>query len=280
VTSAATKQQFAMSVGFCDRCIAQTTSETPGNIHSVNGIGTMLSASRWYSKEADRCSQCGSVVQIKWISFGVGLKPLGTYRVLYVKKGVSGFTASRFFARRLANDPFNFSAMQAGVSATAQPPAQSQSAETGQLNRAQSAAINPSVLASFPARVAALLLDVVISGLLCAPLMALVEAGSRRASAPADIVMSSSLGLMFLVQLFYFAGLESSTGQATWGKRLLHLKVCNVQMQKITFARAMGRYCLKFLSGAIYGIGFLIALFTKQKQALHDLACGTLVING
>lgn len=88
--------------GFCRKCLAETTDESTGNVTSFNGIGTTLMGTRWRAKGLDPCGACGSVVQTKWATFGIGFKPLGTYRVIYTKKGL---TTSRFFARRLRNDP-------------------------------------------------------------------------------------------------------------------------------------------------------------------------------
>jgi hypothetical protein len=62
----------------------------------------MLMGTRWRAKGLHPCATCGSVVQTKWLTFGVSLKPLGTYRVIYTKRGLS---TSRFFSRRLRSDP-------------------------------------------------------------------------------------------------------------------------------------------------------------------------------
>lgn len=88
--------------GFCAKCLAETTSETPGNMTTFNGIGTALMGTRWRARGLAECPACGSVVQTKWFTFGFGVKPLGTYRVIYTKKGL---TTSRLFARRLRDDP-------------------------------------------------------------------------------------------------------------------------------------------------------------------------------
>jgi uncharacterized RDD family membrane protein YckC len=47
---------------------------------------------------------------------------------------------------------------------------------------------------------------------------------------------------------------------------------------RISFARASGRFFGKILSGMILGIGFLMAGFTQRKQALHDILAGCLVL--
>ena len=47
---------------------------------------------------------------------------------------------------------------------------------------------------------------------------------------------------------------------------------------RIGFGRATGRYFGKVVSTAIFGIGFIMAAFTQQKQALHDIMAGCLVV--
>jgi uncharacterized RDD family membrane protein YckC len=84
------------------------------------------------------------------------------------------------------------------------------------------------------------------------------------------------LGLM--ASWIYFAALESSAWQATLGKKALGLKVTDLAGNRITFARASGRFFGKILSGMILFIGFLMAGFTERKQALHDILAGCLVL--
>jgi uncharacterized RDD family membrane protein YckC len=48
---------------------------------------------------------------------------------------------------------------------------------------------------------------------------------------------------------------------------------------RISFGRATGRYFGKILSGLTFTIGYIMAGFTQQKQALHDMIAGCLVIN-
>jgi uncharacterized RDD family membrane protein YckC len=78
----------------------------------------------------------------------------------------------------------------------------------------------------------------------------------------------------------YFALCESSTWQATVGKLALGIRVTDLQGNRISFPRALGRYPAKFLSYIILFIGFLMVAWTQRKQGLHDLICGTLVLNG
>lgn len=88
--------------------------------------------------------------------------------------------------------------------------------------------------------------------------------------------------LSFLAQMvmywLYTALLESSTMQATLGKKMFGTKVTDLNGERISFARASGRYFGMFLSALILGIGFLLAAFTAKKQALHDMLAGCLVV--
>ncbi len=82
----------------------------------------------------------------------------------------------------------------------------------------------------------------------------------------------------FLIFWLYFTKMESSKRQATYGKKWLGLKVTDMNGQRISFGRANKRFWAKFLSGLILNIGFMMAGFTAQKQALHDMIAKTLVL--
>jgi uncharacterized RDD family membrane protein YckC len=93
-----------------------------------------------------------------------------------------------------------------------------------------------------------------------------------------EIVILYSL-LKLAVVFPYFTLLESCRLQATLGKVLCGIKVTDLSGQRISFLRATCRFFARILSGQILLIGYLMAAFTKRKQALHDLIAGTLVIN-
>jgi uncharacterized RDD family membrane protein YckC len=86
------------------------------------------------------------------------------------------------------------------------------------------------------------------------------------------------LMVSFVGQWLYFALMESSSWQATLGKKALGLAVTDMSGHRVTFARASGRYFGKIVSGLTLFIGFIMAGFTVRKQALHDLMAGTLVL--
>lgn len=82
-----------------------------------------------------------------------------------------------------------------------------------------------------------------------------------------------------IVGWLYYAFFESSQYQATPGKMALQIKVTDMSGNRVSFARATGRYFGKFLSGLILMIGYIMAGFTEKKQALHDILAGCLVVN-
>lgn len=94
-----------------------------------------------------------------------------------------------------------------------------------------------------------------------------------------DPFITSLILIIYLgVPWLYHALLESSEKQATLGKMALGLKVVDMYGDRITFARATGRYFAKIISALTIGIGYIMAGFTNRKQALHDMIASTLVV--
>ena len=85
--------------------------------------------------------------------------------------------------------------------------------------------------------------------------------------------------LIGIVGIFvYFAYFESSESQATVGKMALGIQVTDVNGQRVSFGKALGRNLGKIISALIIYIGYIMAAFTEKKQALHDIMAGTLVV--
>ena len=86
-----------------------------------------------------------------------------------------------------------------------------------------------------------------------------------------------SMILSFFLQWLYYAGMESSPLKATLGKWAVGAYVTDLDGGRISFAKATGRYFGKIISGLILGIGYLMAGFSNDKQALHDQMAGCFV---
>ena len=102
---------------------------------------------------------------------------------------------------------------------------------------------------------------------------------------------AAALGVTFFVGIFffvillivgkwlYYACCESSSWQATPGKKVLNLVVTDLNGTRVTFGRATGRFFAKMVSNLIpLGIGYILAGLTDKKQALHDMIASTLVL--
>jgi len=93
-------------------------------------------------------------------------------------------------------------------------------------------------------------------------------------------IVGAYFALIFLILIaewLYFALMESKKG-ATLGKMAMSLRVTDLQGNPISFGRATGRYFGKILSGLILCVGYMMAGWTQQKQALHDILAGSLVV--
>ena len=134
-------------------------------------------------------------------------------------------------------------------------------------------------------RFVAAIIDGVIVQAVVLPLSLLVGGVTGFAGAMSGI---QSTGLQFMGGVFgfvigvagswlYEALMESSSRQATLGKMIFQMKVTDLSGNRISFARATGRYFAKWLSGLTLFIGYIIAGFTERKQTLHDMVAGTLV---
>ena len=92
------------------------------------------------------------------------------------------------------------------------------------------------------------------------------------------IIVFSTLAIIPVVKLIYHIIMESSAKQGTYGKQILHIKVCDMQGERISIGKAIFRNCAKLLSVLTLFIGYLFSFFNRQQQCLHDMVAKTLVI--
>ncbi len=89
------------------------------------------------------------------------------------------------------------------------------------------------------------------------------------------LIATVSLAVTWL----YHALMESSEWQATVGKKALGLVVTDMAGRRVSFWRATGRHFGKIVTNMIpLFIGYIMAGFTAQKQALHDMIAGCLIL--
>ncbi len=135
---------------------------------------------------------------------------------------------------------------------------------------------NSKVYAGFLVRLTAYMIDSIIIGMIGFSIEFFLEIASVVGSFQTPELLPTFI--TSIISLLYFAGLESSTNQATFGKMFLGIKVIDQTGNQISFARAAVRYFSKILSDITFCIGYIMIIFTNKKQALHDMIANTYVI--
>jgi uncharacterized RDD family membrane protein YckC len=131
------------------------------------------------------------------------------------------------------------------------------------------------VYAGFWLRAAAIMLDMII---VAVPAIALALLAQLAVPSSRWPDFEPLVGLMMHAGVWlYFAMMESSRWQGTVGKRGFGVKVTDMSGERIGFGRATGRHFGKYLSNILL-VGFIMAGLTRQKQALHDIISGCLVL--
>ncbi len=143
--------------------------------------------------------------------------------------------------------------------------------------------------AGFWKRTAAYLVDGIIYGIISSILgqiigfvlgvtMGISSSGTNKPSVSVLLIgVGIALCVQFVCYLAYFVWPESSSWQATIGKKIFGLKVTDLNGQRISFWRSLGRNLGMIISSIILGIGYLMCIWTDKKQCLHDSMAGCLV---
>jgi len=154
--------------------------------------------------------------------------------------------------------------------------------------------VRPVAYAGFWLRFIAIIIDGILIAIVSTPFRIAIFAmmgmrgvgmfGPRMGEDPAAMLatffpmLMISVAISGVINWLYFAFCESSSWQGTLGKKALGLQVTDLEGNRISFARASGRFFAKIISGMILMIGYIMAGFTERKQALHDIIAGCLVI--
>ena len=125
--------------------------------------------------------------------------------------------------------------------------------------------------AGFIRRAAAATLD----SLILSVIQLIVDVALAIGGFPKPLISLVNLVLL----LFYYVYMESSSWQATLGKRIVGIKVTDLQGQRISFWRSLGRrLAMIFINPFTLGIGYLMCIWTEKRQCLHDMIAGCLVV--
>jgi len=88
----------------------------------------------------------------------------------------------------------------------------------------------------------------------------------------------AGIPLIPLAKFIYSSVAEASEKQATWGKRLMNIKVTDLMGNPIKIDVSFGRNAAKALSVAPVFFGYLYSFLNKKQQCFHDIIANTLVI--
>lgn len=95
----------------------------------------------------------------------------------------------------------------------------------------------------------------------------------------ASFAWPGSIGLGILLQLCYYPIFESSKLNATPGKAIVGIAVLSETGETLTFKASVIRLLCRYLSVATCYIGYIMQLFTKKRQTLHDILSEAVVID-
>ena len=140
-------------------------------------------------------------------------------------------------------------------------------------------------LASIGRRFGALWVDGLVAMVVMIPLMLVFGVGFAAAGPEAMQNESAMGGMMLLITLAVvgliavYEGLMLSRRGQTLGKMATGIKVVTPEGRDISAGQAWSRAVLRQVFFSYFAIiNYLPAVFTKQKTAIHDLACKTRVV--
>ena len=95
-----------------------------------------------------------------------------------------------------------------------------------------------------------------------------------------DIANAFSILFYFVLSIGYSIYMEWRWRGQTIGKRLLRLRVMDVQGLRLQFSQIMLRNLLRFVDSApaLYTVGGIVCFFSKRAQRLGDIAANTIVV--
>ena len=134
--------------------------------------------------------------------------------------------------------------------------------------------VNEIKYAGFGLRLVALIIDIIFSWIIMIPIVIIIFFSDISIQ---DLDSVNQIILQIVLWLYYAIS-ESSTWQATLGKKIVGIHVESIDGNRISFSNASGRYFGKIISSIILFIGYFMALWTDKKQTLHDQMANCVVV--
>ncbi|QDU78529.1 RDD family protein [Polystyrenella longa] len=105
-------------------------------------------------------------------------------------------------------------------------------------------------------------------------MMTLIQDNMNELIAPLAVIFGCMILLPFLYELIF----ESSPLKGTLGKIIFRTEISRTDGDPPGFLRILARTFLKFILVYTLFIGAVTILFTRKRQAMHDMICGTVVV--
>lgn len=99
-----------------------------------------------------------------------------------------------------------------------------------------------------------------------------LELSFEQIISPSDTIAGLLYVIIFII-IFTATSLKGSPG-----KLICRIQVVNPDMSQISIGKSIGRYFAYLLSAVILFIGLMMAGWTREKRALHDMICNTRVV--
>lgn len=99
---------------------------------------------------------------------------------------------------------------------------------------------------------------------------------TRSAFADRDAMAWTAFNLT--ITWLYCALFECSAAQGTLGQQVFGIRVCDDRLKRISFLRACARHFAQWLSVFTCGLGYVVSLWTRRRQTLHDLVAGCVLV--
>lgn len=132
------------------------------------------------------------------------------------------------------------------------------------------------VYASFLSRLLAFIIDYLIISIPLSLIWYLLKLPVPEPTFTIGNLMFFPSLIAWIISIFYYGIMESSSKQATYGKIAIGIKVTGKKGERLTFRRAGARTLNKFFS-SIFFIGYLMLFFNKKNQTFHDWLTNSII---
>ncbi|MBE6088567.1 MAG: RDD family protein [Clostridium beijerinckii] len=133
------------------------------------------------------------------------------------------------------------------------------------------------VYASFRRRLAAYLLDFALVSIIYTLFTLVLGLPNYFDVSTLEEVMNAQRLFFFMLFLYFFIT-DFLPSQGGIGKVLLKIKVVDMNGKEISFSDSLFRNISKFIQICLLCLPFVVVIFSKQKQGLHDMFSKCLVI--